>query len=85
MPRPISDDRLIIRFDLGEPMDLDDLAESYQALSRQYRAMLFARGLTEEEVPTKLLVTRLESGSLETEIAAWSVIAWGAIQRWMRR
>ena len=80
MPRPASDDRLIIRFDLDDSIDLDVLSESFQALSRQYRKMLSARGLSEEDAPTRLLVTRLESGSLETEIAAWGVITWGAIQ-----
>ena len=80
MPKPASDDRLIVRFDLDDPMDLDDLSEGFIALSRQYRKMLGQRGITEDQAPTRLLVTRLESGSLETEIAFWSLVGWSVVQ-----
>ena len=59
MPQPVSNDRIIIRFDLKEAIDLDEMAEGFSALSRQYRKMLATRGFSEKEVPTRLLVTRL--------------------------
>lgn len=80
MPRPVSDDRVIIRFDIDENIDLDELSEGFSALSRQYKKMLGEKGLSDEEAPSRLLVTRLESGSLETEIAFWGAAAAAVIQ-----
>ncbi len=80
MPRPVSDDRIIVRFDINESIDLDELSDGFSALSRQYKKMLAEKGLSEKDAPARLLVTRLESGSLETEIAAWGATAWAAVQ-----
>lgn len=80
MPKPFSDDRVIIRFDLPESIDLDEMADGFSALSRQYKKMLSDKGISDDEAPARLLVTRLETGSLETEIAAWGTIAWGTVQ-----
>ena len=80
MPKPISDDRLIIRFDLDDSIDLDEMADGFKALSRQYKKFLAEKNISEEEAPAKLLVTRLETGSLETELALWGSMTINVLQ-----
>lgn len=70
-----SDDRIIISMDPGGPIALDDMTESFSALARYYERHF----RTADELPPKLYVTRLESGSVIAEIAPYAMLLGSAI------
>lgn len=71
MPVEVSEDRVIIRFDTKEPLELGDLTEGLVALERQYHKALDVKGVDKRGVKAKLYVTKLKTGSIETELAFW--------------
>lgn len=56
MPVEVSEDRVIIRFEIDEPLGLSDLTESLTALERQYQRMLAIRGINKKDINAKLYV-----------------------------
>lgn len=67
-------DRLIITLDPGQPIELENLSQSFAALARMY-ARHYRRG--EDDDAPKLYVTRIQSGSVIMEIAPYSIIMGG--------
>ena len=66
-------DRLVITLDPGEPVGLEDLADSFASLARMYERHY----RTKDEAAPKLFVTRLETGSVIAEIAPFGVMMGG--------
>ncbi len=74
-----SDDRLIFKLEADGLFDLDEIGAGFTALAHQFRRYLIERGVKPDDVPSKLLVTDLKSGSIELEVAAHMVAAYPAI------
>ncbi|MEO1607004.1 MAG: hypothetical protein AAFU34_16945 [Pseudomonadota bacterium] len=66
-------DRLVITLDPGEPVGLEDLADSFASLARMYERHY----RNNDEVAPKLFVTRLETGSVIAEIAPYGIMMGG--------
>jgi hypothetical protein len=66
-------DRLVITLDPGEPVGLEDLADSFASLARMYERHYRSN----DEAAPKLFVTRLETGSVIAEIAPYGIIMGG--------
>lgn len=66
-------DRLVITLDPGEPVGLEDLADSFASLARMYERH-YRR---DNEAAPKLFVTRLETGSVIAEIAPYGIMMGG--------
>ena len=66
-------DRLVIALDPGEPVGLEDLADSFASLARIYERHYRSN----DEAAPKLFVTRLETGSVIAEIAPYGVMMGG--------
>ena len=62
--------RLIFRLDASEPIELDKLGESFSGVAREYEAYLSDLGVESKEKSEKLLVTNLNYGSYEFEVAS---------------
>ena len=75
MPVEVSEDRVIIRFEIDEALELSDLTGSLTALESQYQRVLAIRGIDKKDINAKLYVTRLGSNSIEAEVAFWWLIA----------
>ena len=67
-------DRIVIKLDPGQPIELTNLSDSFAALARLYERHYRAQG----EGAPKLYITRLETGSIIAEIAPYIVML-GAI------
>ncbi len=80
MPVEVSEDRVIIRFDIKEPLELGDLTEGLVALENQYHKALDAQGVDKKDVKAKLYITKLKTGSIETELAFWLLVGGMAFQ-----
>jgi hypothetical protein len=70
----MSADRLIIKYDMEGPVDLQALSASFDGLSSEYRRLLERHGLKPADADAKLYLTRIEMGCVEAEIgsAAWA-------------
>lgn len=68
-------DRIIIKLDPGQPMELTGLSDSFAALARFYERNYRVEG---EKAP-KLFITKLETGSIIAEIAPYLEILGSAI------
>ena len=66
-------DRLVITLDPGEPVGLEDLADSFASLARMYERHYRSN----DEAAPKLFVTRLETGSVIAEIAPYGIMMGG--------
>lgn len=66
-------DRLVITLDPGEPVGLEDLADSFASLARIYERHY----RNNDEAAPKLFVTRLETGSVIAEIAPYGIMMGG--------
>ncbi|KIT16729.1 hypothetical protein [Jannaschia aquimarina] len=66
-------DRLVITLDPGEPVGLQDLADSFASLARMYERHYRQN----DEAAPKLFVTRLETGSVIAEIAPFGLMMGG--------
>lgn len=66
-------DRLVITLDPGEPVGLEDLADSFASLARMYERHYRKNN----EAAPKLFVTRLETGSVIAEIAPYGLMMGG--------
>lgn len=64
-----SEERLVFRFEIDEPVDIDALGDGFVALAAQFRRHLNQIGADPKQVPARLVVTDLRSGSVEFEIA----------------
>lgn len=69
MPEKYGDNRLVFRLCSDEAIELDNLGEGFAGLARQFRRHLEESGLAADDVPAKLFVTRVKSGSIEFELA----------------
>ena len=73
-PKMISDSRIELQFDVEKPVDLVDLALSFQAFSRQYKKFVTAYlddkniEITDEN-SVRLFVTKIESNCIKAELA----------------
>ena len=63
-------DRVVIKLDPGEPVELDGLSDSFAALARLYARHYRNAG---EEAP-RLYVTRIETGSVLLEVAPMALV-----------
>lgn len=70
MPEKYGDDRLVFHLHSEEPIELDNLGDGFAGLARQFKRHVEESGFKPDEVPAKLFVTRLKSGSIEFELAA---------------
>jgi hypothetical protein len=68
-------DRIVVELYPGEPMELGDLSGSFAALARMYERHYRKSG---EDAP-KLLVTKLQTGSVLMEIAPYGLILGQAV------
>lgn len=66
-------DRLVITLDPGEPVGLEDLADSFAALARMYER----HHRKNDESAPKLFITKLETGSVIAEIAPYGIMMGG--------
>lgn len=70
----MSNARLEIRLDTQEPVELIDLAVSFQALAFQYKKhlseSLMEKGAKSDDADVKLYVTKIESGSIIAELGS---------------
>ena len=73
--REEAQDRIVVHFDPGSPIELNDLTGSFAALARMYERHYRPEG---ESPAPKLYVTKLETGSIIAEIAPYAVLL-GAI------
>lgn len=78
----VSEDRIVLWFGTEGPVDLERLVESFGGLANQYRRVLQAHGLKPGETDARLFVTRINSGSVEAEIAT-AAVALGHVMQTM--
>jgi hypothetical protein len=71
----MSADRLVVKYDMDGPADLDALGASFDGIASEYRRLLERRGLKPSDLDAKLYLTRIEMGCVEAEIgaAAWAL------------
>ena len=70
MANGIGDDRIIIHYGAKEAIDLEELSASFSAVARQHRKVWRAQGRKGSPSDVRLFVTKVDSGSIEIEIAA---------------
>ena len=74
----LSDARIILHFDVHEPIELVELTLSFGALAKQYRKYLVAesrhKGAKLNDADVKLYITRIENNCILAELAGASSI-----------
>ena len=70
MPQEYGDDRLTFRLCSREAVELDNLGDAFAGLARQFRKHLAENGIDQNDLPSKLFVTDIRSGSIEFEVAS---------------
>ncbi len=74
MANGLGEDRIIVHYDARDAIDIEDLSGSLTALARQYRRTWRLDGRRGPYSDLRLLVTKVESGSIVYEIAAGLII-----------
>lgn len=73
MPDPATDS-VIIKFDVEDPIALDDVIGGFSALSSQYKRSLSALGYDGEKANVRLYVSRISDGCIEAELAVYALL-----------
>jgi hypothetical protein len=78
VPQEYGEDRLVFRLSSEDAVELDRLGDGFAALAREYQRHLAETGLDPTDAQARLFVTRVETGSIEFEVAtvlgAWASI-----------
>lgn len=75
MEESAADGRIVLKLDGEGPFDLDDLTAAFGAVSRQYQKTIRRLGSEPGITDARLVVTRLQSGSVEAHIAVFGMVA----------
>ena len=70
MTNGIGEDRIIIHYGAKDAIDLEQLSASFSAIARQHRKVWRSQGRKGTPSDVRLYVTKVESGSVEIELAA---------------
>jgi hypothetical protein len=69
MPQEYGDDRLVFQLCSEDAVELSHLGDGFAGLARHFHRHLEEEGVDPNDVPSKLFVTKLNSGSIEFELA----------------
>lgn len=67
-------DTVIIKFDVEDPIGLDELIAGFSAISSQYRKTLDDHGHRGEKSNARLYVSRISDGCIEVEVAVYALV-----------
>lgn len=82
LARGISSERITIKFDVDDPIDLLELAAAFAGISKQYLKHLKRTSTLEslDEAEVKLYVTSIKSNCITTELGPWAAAAFQTVQ-----
>lgn len=69
MPEEYLEERIFFKLCSAEDIEAERLGDAFVALAREYELHLADSGVSTDQVPAKLFVTRVRTGSIEFDIA----------------
>jgi hypothetical protein len=76
----ISEDRIILKYNTKNPIDLELLTESFMGLANQYPRSLEQLHRESDDTGARLFITKIRSGSIEAEIGVAATAFLSAFQ-----
>ncbi|MDF1816762.1 MAG: hypothetical protein P1V20_31455, partial [Verrucomicrobiales bacterium] len=69
LPSAIGDARMTVKFDINEPVEIQDFIDGLEGLSNEYQLNLKQQGYKVDADEISLVITSVKNGSIETELA----------------